>query len=202
MGLREVTGFIAHALLAGYWVWMISCTAAQLRGTSRSHRLRVQVALIKTAGVAVTAVVVGVVHFWATQWWQIVVTVLVAAPVGIALRHLHRRLVIAPRHRRALVQRARVHTPILHGHRHAADTTRIRGAVTLAPGQVPPAPGVESPRRPLVAPLPVPDADRPSRSLRRWWTSPADPAAPNVSARDLPARDVPGPAARDSTAPW
>lgn len=139
MGLREVTGYIAYALLAGYWVWIISCTAAQVRGTTRSRRLRMQVALVKTAGIAVTAVVVGVVHVWATRWWHVVVTLLVAAPVGFALRHVHRRLVIAPRHRRALVQRARVHTPIPHGHRHSANTTRIRGASTLTPGQAPPA---------------------------------------------------------------
>lgn len=190
--LREVTGYIAVALLAAYWVGMISCTAAQLRSTSRSGRLRVQVALIKTAGIAITAVLVGIIHFWATQWWHIVVALLVAGPVGIALRHLHKRLVIAPRHRRALVQRARVSDLIDHNARGAPDVTRIRRADQLLAAQDP---GRTGPRHRTV---PVPP--RPATAeggLQPWWASPADPAPPDRGARDAPGR-----VGRDSTAPW
>ncbi|RZT85000.1 hypothetical protein EV383_1862 [Pseudonocardia sediminis] len=191
MGLREVTGYIAHALLAGYWIWVVSSTAAQLRSTSRSPRLRLQVALVKTAGIAVTAVVVGVIHFWATHWWHVVVTLVVAAPVGVGLRHVYKRLVVAPRHRRALVQRAQVYDLIHHGDRNV----RISGPIPFTPPRGLRQPHAEPRHRTI--PLPRPSADRPSANVERWWTSKHEPAA-----QPPPTEERPGPASEGSTAPW
>ncbi len=72
MGIREITGYIAHVLLAGYWLWVILSTAPQLRRGARDQRVRTQVLLIKTAAVVLTALLVGVIHFWATHWWQVI----------------------------------------------------------------------------------------------------------------------------------
>lgn len=105
--LREITGYIAHALLAGYWSWVVFSTVPQLRRGTRDRRVRSQVLLIKTAGVAITGLVVGVIHFWATQWWQVVVAVPIAAGLGVLLHRAYRRRVAPPRHRRALTTRGR-----------------------------------------------------------------------------------------------
>jgi hypothetical protein len=67
----------------------------------------VRVLLIKTAGLGLTAVVVGIIHYWATAWWQVVVTLPIAALLGVLLRRAYRRTVAAPRHRLRLVHRAR-----------------------------------------------------------------------------------------------
>ncbi len=107
MDIRELTGYVAHALLGLYWLWVVSSTAPQLRRGSRDHGLRVRVFLIKTAAVVVTSLVVGVIHFWATQWWQVIAALVVAIVSGVVLRRAYRRLVAAPRHRATLAQRAR-----------------------------------------------------------------------------------------------
>jgi hypothetical protein len=107
MGLRQITGYIAHALLGAYWLWVITRTAPRLRRGARDRTLRLRVALIKTAAVAVTALVVGVIHFWATEWWHVVVAVLVASVLGLQLHRIYRGLVAAPRHRLTLVRRTR-----------------------------------------------------------------------------------------------
>lgn len=107
MDIRAVTGYIAHAVLGLYWLWVASSTAPQLRRTMRCRGLRVRILLIKTAAVVVTALVVGVIHFWATAWWQIVAAVGVAVIPGVLLRRAHRKLVAAPRHRASLAQRTR-----------------------------------------------------------------------------------------------
>ena len=107
MNIRAVTGYIAHALLGLYWLWVISSTAPQLRRGCRDRGLRVRILLIKTAAVGLTSLVVGVIHFWATAWWQIVAALGAAIVLAVLLRKAYRRLVAAPRHRATLAQRTR-----------------------------------------------------------------------------------------------
>lgn len=107
MGIRQVTGYIAHFLLGLYWIWIISSTAPQLRRNIRDRQARLRILMIKTAGIVLTAVVVGIIHFWATEWWHVILAVLVAAPTGLYLNKVYRRLVAAPRHRITLGRRAR-----------------------------------------------------------------------------------------------
>lgn len=105
MGIREITGYIAHVLLGIYLVWTISRTAPQLRRSSRDRGVRLRILLIKTAAVAVGAVVVGVIHFWATQWWHVIVAVVAAVLIGVVLNRAYRRHVAIPRHRLTLMAR-------------------------------------------------------------------------------------------------
>lgn len=107
MGVREVTGYIAHALLAVYWLWIVSSTAPQLRKGCRDRQLRARILLLKTAALALTAAVVGVVHYWATHWWHVAVCLPVAAVIGLLLHRAYRRIVAAPRHRLTFARRAR-----------------------------------------------------------------------------------------------
>jgi uncharacterized protein (DUF983 family) len=107
MSLWVLTGYVAHAVIAAYWFWVVACTAPRLRRGTRDRGVRLRVLLLKTAGLVLTAVVVGIVHYWATTWWQVVVTVPVAAALGVLLRRAYRRAVAAPRHRLTLVRRAR-----------------------------------------------------------------------------------------------
>ena len=107
MALRAVTGYIAHAALLAYWLWVVASTAPQLRKGTRDRRTRMRVLLIKTAGFVLTAVVVGIIHYWATAWWQVIVTVPIAAALGVLLRRAYRRTVAAPRHRLTLSRRAK-----------------------------------------------------------------------------------------------
>jgi CHASE2 domain-containing sensor protein len=107
MGIREITGYVAHVLLVGYWIWIVSSTAPQLRRGSRDQRVRVQVLLIKTVAVVLSAVVVSVIHFWATHWWHVIAAVICAVVIGLLLRRAYRRLVALPRHRLTLTRRAR-----------------------------------------------------------------------------------------------
>ncbi|MFP5071999.1 hypothetical protein ACLFMI_20330 [Pseudonocardia nantongensis] len=128
MDLRRVTGYIALALLAGYWLWVLSRSAPELRKGARNRGVRGQVLLVKTAALALTALFVGTVHFWASAWWQVVVAVPVTLVAAVALRRVYRRLVAPPRHRVALAQRVRrtghfqvIPTPDPPApHRHAA----------------------------------------------------------------------------------
>lgn len=105
MGLRAVIGCMALAALLAYWLWVVASTAPQLRQGARDRQVRVRVLVIKTAGLALTALVVGIVHYWATAWWQIVVTLPIAALTGWQLRRAYRRTVAAPRHRLTLARR-------------------------------------------------------------------------------------------------
>jgi hypothetical protein len=107
MGLRAVTGYIAHAALLAYWLWVIASTAPQLRKGTRDRHTRVRALVIKSAGFVLTAVVVGIIHYWATAWWQVIVTVPVAAGLAVLLRREYRRTVAAPRHRLTLARRAK-----------------------------------------------------------------------------------------------
>ena len=107
MGLRAVTGYIAHVALVAYWVWVVASTAPQLRKGNRDRRVRVRVLAIKSTGLLLTAVVVGIIHYWATAWWQVIVTLPIAAVLGVLLRREYRRTVAAPRHRLPLTRRAR-----------------------------------------------------------------------------------------------
>jgi hypothetical protein len=107
MGLRAVTGYIAHALLLGYWLWVVASTAPQLRKGTRDRQIRLRVLVIKTAGLALTALVVGIVHYWATAWWQIVVALPIAALMGWQLRRAYHRTVAAPRHRLTIGRRVK-----------------------------------------------------------------------------------------------
>jgi hypothetical protein len=107
LGIREITGYVAHLLLVGYWLWVVFSAAPQLRGGSRDRRVRMEVLLIKTAGFVLTGLVVGVIHFWATEWWHVVVAVLVAAGLGMLLTRAYRRRVALPKHRLTLTHRAR-----------------------------------------------------------------------------------------------
>jgi hypothetical protein len=105
VGLRAVTGCIAHAALLGYWLWVVASTAPQLRKGTRDRQVRARVLILKTAGLALTALVVGIVHYWATAWWQVVVAVPIAALMGWQLRQAFHRTVAAPRHRLTLARR-------------------------------------------------------------------------------------------------
>ena len=122
MDIRAVTGDIAHVALFFYWVWVVGATAPQLRKGTRDRHIRVRALAIKTTGFLLTAVVVGIIHYWATAWWQVIVTVPVAAALGLLLHREYRRTVAAPRHRLALTRRARM----LDLHRRSRD-----GAVPL-----------------------------------------------------------------------
>ncbi len=104
---REITGYIAHVLLGIYWIWIVSSTAPQLRRSSRDRHARLQILHIKTAAIGLTTLVVGVIHFWATHWWHVIVTLIVAAGLGLLLRRAYRRVVATPRHRLTLTKRAR-----------------------------------------------------------------------------------------------
>jgi CHASE2 domain-containing sensor protein len=105
--IRAITGYIAHVLLGLYWIWVVSSTAPQLRRSSRDRQARLHILLIKTAAIGLTTIVVGVIHFWATHWWHVIVTVIIAAGLGMLLRRAYRRIVATPRHRLKLTQRAR-----------------------------------------------------------------------------------------------
>ena len=107
MGLREGTGYVAHAVLLGYWLWVVAATAPQLRKGTRGQSVRMRVLVIKTAGFALTAVVVGIVHYWATAWWQVALALPPAAVLGVLLHRSYRRAVAAPRHRLTLTRRAK-----------------------------------------------------------------------------------------------
>jgi small-conductance mechanosensitive channel len=105
MDLREVTGIIAHCVLAVWWLWIISSTAPQLRKGCRDRRLKVKILALKSAGFLLTALVVGVIHYWATHWWHVAVCVPVAVVLGLLLRRSYRRTVAAPRHRLTFARR-------------------------------------------------------------------------------------------------
>jgi hypothetical protein len=107
MGIRAVTGYIAHAALVAYWVWVFASTAPQLRKGTRDRRVRMRVLAIKSTGFLLTAAVVGIIHYWATAWWQVIVMLPIAAVLGVLLRREYRRTVAAPRHRLTLTRRAR-----------------------------------------------------------------------------------------------
>lgn len=107
MGIREITGYIAHFLLAGYWLWVVFSTVPQLRRGARDKRVRSRVLLIKTAAVVLTSLMVGLIHFWATHWWQVVVALPIAIGLGMLLHRAYRRVVAPPRHRRPLTHRGR-----------------------------------------------------------------------------------------------
>jgi hypothetical protein len=108
MGIRAVTGYIAHVALVAYWAWVVASTAPQLRKGTRDRRVRARALAIKSAGFVLTAVVVGIIHYWATAWWQVIVAVPVAAGLGVLLHREYRRTVAAPRHRLPLARRARL----------------------------------------------------------------------------------------------
>lgn len=144
MELRATTGYAAHAVLLAYWLWVLASTAPELRKGNRDRRVRVRVFAIKTAGFVLTAIVIGVIHYWATAWWQILVTVPVAAVLGVLLRRFYRRTVAAPRHRLTIARRAR--TFDLHRRsRHGGPPLHLRGAAdgSLSAGSLAdsPAPG-------------------------------------------------------------
>ena len=93
MGLREVTGYIAHVLLAAYWLWLVIRTAPQLRKGTRDRGKRLRIALLRTAVLAVLFLAVGVIHFWGTELWHIAGAILVAGVLVLLLRRAYRRLV-------------------------------------------------------------------------------------------------------------
>jgi hypothetical protein len=72
------------------------------------HPVRARALAIKTAGFLLTALVVGVIHYWATAWWKVIVAVPLAAGLGVLLHRQYRRTVAAPRHRLPLAHRARL----------------------------------------------------------------------------------------------
>ena len=144
MGFREITGYIAHVLLAAYWLWVIACTAPQLRKGARCKVLRLRILLVKSAALMLTAVLVGVIHYWATEWWHVAVAIPVAGVLGVLLRRAYRRLVAAPKHLRTLSQRARtVHirrpddTPPAHSHRPvpSRESSIVMNPTRQAPGR-------------------------------------------------------------------
>ncbi|OLL71395.1 hypothetical protein Ae168Ps1_5898 [Pseudonocardia sp. Ae168_Ps1] len=139
MDLRRVTGYIALGLLALYLLWLLSRTAPELRKSTRGRHLRAQVLAVRLCAVALAGLFVGLVHFWATAWWQVIVAVPVTFALATGLRRIHRKLVALPRHRVPLAQRVRrtghfqvIREPGSSGpHRHAA------GELGTAPFVVP-----------------------------------------------------------------
>lgn len=107
MDLWVLTGYVAHAVLTAYWFWVVASTAPQLRRGTRDRRVRARVLLIKTAALALTAVLVAVIHYWATTWWQIAAALPPALGLGMLLRRAYRRTVAAPRHRLTIARRAK-----------------------------------------------------------------------------------------------
>jgi membrane protein implicated in regulation of membrane protease activity len=120
MGLRAVTGYVAHGALLAYWLWVVASTAPQLRKGTRDRRIRGRVLIIKTAALALTALVVGIIHYWATAWWQIVVALPIAALTGWQLRRAYDRVVAAPRHRLTLARSEDVGPAVARLRRQAA----------------------------------------------------------------------------------
>jgi hypothetical protein len=94
--------------LVAYWVWVVASTAPQLRKGTRDRRVRARVLAIKSTGFLLTAAVVGIIHYWATAWWQVIVTLPIAVVLGVLLRREYRRAVAAPRHRLTLTRQARI----------------------------------------------------------------------------------------------
>ncbi|MEJ8279772.1 hypothetical protein [Pseudonocardia spirodelae] len=143
MDLRRATGYLALALLALYWLWVLSWTAPALRRGCRDRRLRTRLLVLRTAAAGWTALFVGTVHFWATSWWHVVLAVPVALAGAVALQKVHHRLVAPPRHRVALAQRVRRagHLHVIRPprrtapHRHAAHPGALAGTGVL-PGAV------------------------------------------------------------------
>lgn len=105
MTIRLVTGYVAHALLGIYLLWMIGSNAPRLRPAQRDRPRRVKILLIKTAAVVVAALLVGVIHYWATEWWHVVAALVGSSVIGLYLHRSYRKLVSPPRHRIALVHR-------------------------------------------------------------------------------------------------
>lgn len=120
--VRTVTGWIAYAVLAGYWLWIISSTAPQLRRSRRDRGLCTRILVVRTAGIALTAFVVGMIHFWAASPVEVLAALCIGAVAGTVLRREYRRLVAAPRHRLNIYRRMdrRLHgsgTPPAHSMR-------------------------------------------------------------------------------------
>lgn len=105
--IRVVSGYVAHALLGLYWLWILTSTAPRIRPGQRDRTRRVKILSIKTAGVAVAALLVGVIHYWATEWWQIPVALVASLAIGTYLHRTYGKLVTPPRHRITLVNRRR-----------------------------------------------------------------------------------------------
>ncbi len=105
MGLREVTGYVAHVLLAAYWLWVIVSTAPQLRKGTRDRGVRLRSAMLRTAALVVLSLAVGVIHFWGTEFWHIAGAILGAGVLVLLLRLAYRRLVAPSQHRITLRQR-------------------------------------------------------------------------------------------------
>jgi hypothetical protein len=135
--IRLITGYIAHVLLTVYWIWVIVNIGPQLRKSSRNQALVAQVTVLKSTGIVITALLVGVIHYWATELWQVVAALVLAGVLGVPLRKRYRRLVAAPRHRLTLSVRAREFEQ-RHGllpHRSGPDKPVIRPE-TWAPPKV------------------------------------------------------------------
>jgi hypothetical protein len=120
--LRVVTGWIAYATLAAYWLWILSSTAPQLRRSRRDRGLSTRILAMRTAGIALTAFVVGMIHFWAANPVEVLAALGIGAVVGTVLHREYRRLVAAPRHRLNLYGRIdrRLHGSGAHA-AHAGD---------------------------------------------------------------------------------
>lgn len=179
MDLRRVTGYVALALLAGYWVWVLSCTTPELRRGTRGRPLRLKIAAVKTAALVLTALVVATIHFWATAVWHILVVVPVALAAGYGLRRVYRRLVAAPRHRLPLAQRVR-----RTGHLHVIPSAR----------------GRQHPAHRVAAPTVVPAPQAASDPAVPDSALPGEPAVVPTGpvAAVTPAAPDPGPAVRDT----
>lgn len=106
MDLREVTGYVAHVLIAAYWLWVVVSTAPQMRKGTRDRGLRLRIAMLRTAVLVVLFLAVGVIHFWGTEWWHIAGAALGAGVLIVLLRRAYRRLVAPAQHRLTLRRRA------------------------------------------------------------------------------------------------
>ena len=120
--LRAITGWIAYAVLICYWAWILSSTSPQMRRGHRDRGRCARILALRTAGIGLTAFVVGMIHFWAVNPVEIVAALGIGGVAGTVLRREYRRLVAAPRHRLNLYRRVdrRLHgsgTPPAHAAR-------------------------------------------------------------------------------------
>lgn len=96
--IRQVTGYLAVAGIALYWLFLLTGRAPQIRRGTRSRSLAAKVLLVETTAAVATVLVVVEIHFMATELWQVLAVVAFIIPTNWLLRRIYRRLVAAPRH--------------------------------------------------------------------------------------------------------
>ena len=97
--IRRITGYIALAVIALYWLWLLTSTAPQLRRRHRDGVLRTKIRAVQTLGFVTAAAVVIEIHFLATSIWQVLLVLVLALVLARLLRQKYLELVPPPRHR-------------------------------------------------------------------------------------------------------